>query len=122
MSDQTSTVPAGGGFRLSRGVRVVAATAAIALVAVGCANKGSSGSSSSGSGGQVTVGLITKTETNPFFVKMKDGAQKEADAKGMKLMTAAGRFDGDNAAQVTAIENLEQAAAFSAFQRPEHGT
>jgi fructose transport system substrate-binding protein len=52
------------------------------------------------------VGLITKTETNPFFVKMREGAQKEADAKGAKLMTAAGKFDGDNASQVTAIENM----------------
>lgn len=24
------------------------------------------------------VGLITKTETNPFFVKMKEGAQRAA--------------------------------------------
>ena len=29
---------------------------------------------------QITVGLITKTNTNPFFVKMKEGA--EAKAKG----------------------------------------
>jgi fructose transport system substrate-binding protein len=52
------------------------------------------------------VGLITKTETNPFFVKMKDGAQAKATALGMELMTAAGKFDGDNAGQVTAIENM----------------
>ena len=103
MIDRTSNV-------LSRGVRVVAAAAAIGLAVAGCANSGSSSSGSSG-GGQVTVGLITKTETNPFFVKMKDGAQKEADAKGMKLMTAAGKFDGDNAGQVTAIENMVAAGA-----------
>src|SRR5436189_3135515 len=52
------------------------------------------------------VGLITKTETNPFFVKMKEGADKEAKAKGATLMSAAGKFDGDNASQVTAIENM----------------
>lgn len=57
------------------------------------------------------VGLITKTETNPFFVKMKEGAAKEAKAKGAKLMSAAGKFDGDNAAQVTAIENMVTAGA-----------
>src|SRR5438128_10337599 len=55
---------------------------------------------------QVVVGLITKTDTNPFFVKMKEGAQKAADAAGVKLVTAAGKFDGDNASQVTAIENM----------------
>ncbi len=27
---------------------------------------------------EVIVGLITKTESNPFFVKMKEGAQKAA--------------------------------------------
>ncbi|MCW4628975.1 hypothetical protein [Marinomonas rhodophyticola] len=25
------------------------------------------------------IGLITKTNTNPFFVKMKEGAQQKAD-------------------------------------------
>ena len=52
---------------------------------------------------QPVVGLITKTETNPFFVKMKEGADEAAKAKGAKLMSAAGKFDGDNAGQVTAI-------------------
>ena len=27
---------------------------------------------------QVVIGLITKTETNPFFVKMKEGADAAA--------------------------------------------
>src|SRR5688572_12555606 len=57
------------------------------------------------------IGLITKTETNPFFVKMREGAAQAAAAKGAKLMTAAGRFDGDNASQVTALENMVAAGA-----------
>ena len=52
------------------------------------------------------IGLITKTDTNPFFVKMKEGAEKTAKAQGAKLMSAAGKKDGDNAAQVAAIENM----------------
>ena len=52
------------------------------------------------------IGLITKTDTNPFFVKMKEGAQAAATAKGAKLLSAAGKADGDNAGQVTAIENM----------------
>ena len=60
---------------------------------------------------EIIVGLITKTETNPFFVKMKEGAQAKADELGAKLLTAAGSFDGDNAAQVTAIENMINAGA-----------
>jgi fructose transport system substrate-binding protein len=52
------------------------------------------------------IGLITKTETNPFFVKMKEGAAEAAKAKGAKLLSAAGKADGDNAGQITAIENM----------------
>src|SRR5437868_9081419 len=54
----------------------------------------------------IKVGLITKTDSNPFFVKMREGAQKQAKALGVQLLTAAGKFDGDNAGQVTAIENM----------------
>ncbi|MDF2981360.1 MAG: sugar transporter substrate-binding protein, partial [Devosia sp.] len=60
---------------------------------------------------EITVGLITKTETNPFFVKMREGAEAKAKELGLKLITAAGKFDGDNDAQVAAIENLISAGA-----------
>jgi fructose transport system substrate-binding protein len=60
---------------------------------------------------QPIVGLITKTETNPFFVKMKEGAQRSAKLKDAKLLTAAGKTDGDNAGQVAAIENMIAAGA-----------
>ena len=58
---------------------------------------------------KIKIGLITKTETNPFFVKMKEGAQAKADELGMTLLTAAGKVDGDNESQVTAIENMVNA-------------
>ena len=60
---------------------------------------------------QPVIGLITKTETNPFFVKMKEGAQQEANAKGAKLLSGAGKADGDNAGQVTHMENMITAGA-----------
>ena len=60
---------------------------------------------------QPVVGLITKTDTNPFFVKMKQGAEAAAQKDDAKLLTAAGKFDGDNASQVTAIENMMTAGA-----------
>jgi fructose transport system substrate-binding protein len=62
-------------------------------------------------GEEVIVGLITKTETNPFFVKMKQGAQAKADELGAKLLTGAGARDGDNEGQVTALENMINAGA-----------
>src|SRR4051812_28024377 len=60
---------------------------------------------------QPTVGLITKTESNPFFVKMREGAEASAKANGLRLLTGAGKNDGDNASQVTAIENMTAAGA-----------
>jgi len=57
------------------------------------------------------VGLITKTEGNPFFVKMREGAQAKAKELGLDLRTFAGKYDGDNDSQVAAIENLIAAGA-----------
>ncbi|MDQ0946784.1 fructose transport system substrate-binding protein [Streptomyces phaeochromogenes] len=86
-------------------LRVAACTGVAALVLTACGSGSESGTASSGSG-SVKVGLITKTDTNPFFVKMKEGAEKAAKENGAQLSTAAGKFDGDNAGQVTAIENM----------------
>ncbi|MDT0330095.1 sugar ABC transporter substrate-binding protein [Nocardiopsis lambiniae] len=61
--------------------------------------------------GGVLVGLITKTETNPFFVKMREGAQAAAEEHGVTLQTYAGDYDGDNEGQVQAVENLMAAGA-----------
>ncbi|WP_281546124.1 sugar ABC transporter substrate-binding protein [Grimontia sp. SpTr1] len=60
---------------------------------------------------EVLIGLITKTNTNPFFVKMKEGAEAKASDLGAKVSSFAGRFDGDTDSQVQAIENLVAAGA-----------
>ena len=52
----------------------------------------------------MTVCLITKTDTNPFFVKMKEGATAKAEELGMELKAFAGKVDGDHETQVQAIE------------------
>lgn len=57
------------------------------------------------------VGLITKTEGNPFFVKMREGAQAKAKELGLDLRTFAGKYDGDNDSQIAAIENLISSGA-----------
>jgi fructose transport system substrate-binding protein len=49
--------------------------------------------------------LITKTDTNPFFVKMKEGATAKAAELGVDLKSYAGKVDGDNEGQVAAIES-----------------
>ncbi len=55
-------------------------------------------------GHSAIVCLITKTDTNPFFVKMKEGATAKAEELGMTLKAYAGKIDGDNETQVQAIE------------------
>ena len=83
-----------------------------AVLAFGAAACGGDEGGGSGSGGdQQIVGLITKTDTNPFFVKMKEGAQQAADQAGLDLQSFAGKQDGDNEAQVQAIESLISAGA-----------
>jgi fructose transport system substrate-binding protein len=52
----------------------------------------------------ITACLITKTDTNPFFVKMKEGATAKAKELGIELKSFAGKVDGDHETQVAAIE------------------
>src|SRR6266545_6526138 len=54
----------------------------------------------------IKVGLITKDVTNPFFVKMKQGATAQARKLGAQLKYAAGKSSSDNASQIAAIENM----------------
>jgi len=95
-------------YALRRRSHRVALVATAAAVLTATAGVGSSHASTAArpQAGQIVVGLITKTDTNPFFVKMRQGAQAEANAKGVKLLTAAGQYDGDNQTQVTAIQNF----------------
>jgi fructose transport system substrate-binding protein len=96
--------------RITRAVAAIGAAAALTAGVVACGDDDSSSSSGGGGGGggdeQVTIGLITKTESNPFFVKMKEGAEAAAKKNNVKLLTASGKFDTDNASQVAAIENM----------------
>ena len=55
-------------------------------------------------GHSVSACLITKTDTNPFFVKMREGALAKAEELGVNLSTYAGKVDGDHETQVAAIE------------------
>ncbi|BCH34065.1 sugar ABC transporter [Mesorhizobium sp. L-8-10] len=59
---------------------------------------------SQASAADVGACLITKTDTNPFFVKMKEGATAKASELGVNLKSYAGKIDGDSESQVAAIE------------------
>jgi fructose transport system substrate-binding protein len=90
--------------RVRSRLATVSVVAALAIGVAACG--GDKQSASTGGGEKVTVGLITKTDTNPFFVKMREFATEAAKTNNAELLTAAGKFDGDNATQVTAIENM----------------
>ncbi|MGB7431059.1 MAG: sugar ABC transporter substrate-binding protein [Ahrensia sp.] len=79
--------------------KTILAAAAGALVASVAAISPASAASHS-----VSACLITKTDTNPFFVKMKEGAEAKAAELGIELKSFAGKVDGDHETQVQAIE------------------
>lgn len=55
---------------------------------------------------EASVGLITKTEVNPFFVTMRNAAQAKADELGIPFQACAGTSDVDVPGQTTCIENM----------------
>jgi len=77
---------------------LVALFAVSALVLSAC----SSGDDASG---DVKVSLILKNQTNPFFVSMVKGAEAKAAELGIDLTISSGKEEGDDAAQIAAIEN-----------------
>jgi fructose transport system substrate-binding protein len=68
------------------------------------------------------VGLVTKTNTNPFFVKMKEGFESKAKELGLTPQAYAGKFDGDNDGEVAAIEQLIAAGAKGILLVPSDST
>ena len=91
----------------STGRRALAGTA-IATLALGmtaCNRGGSTGTGTSGGSAAVGVSLITKDSSNPFFVAMQKGAKADASKNNVKLTVASGKQEGDDAGQITAIED-----------------
>ncbi len=53
---------------------------------------------------EITLGLVLSTLNNPFFVTLRDGAQKAADAAGVKLIVVDAQ--DDSAKMIAGIEDL----------------
>ncbi len=64
--------------------------------------------------------LITKDNTNAFFVAMKKGAEEGAKAAGVDLKSFAGVKDGDAGPQITAIENCMAAGVKGILITPDN--
>ena len=94
------------------GIFATAAAAAIALALTGAPSYAD---------GPI-VGLVTKTNTNPFFVKMKEGFEAKAKELGLTPQAYAGKFDGDNDGEVAAIEQLMAAGAKGILLVPSDST
>jgi fructose transport system substrate-binding protein len=105
-----------------------ATVVAVACIGLSACTSTKSGGSEPGSGSsassqeQVLIGLVTKTNTNPYFVKLREAAQAQATAKGAKLVALAGKFDGDNQGQVDAINNLVAQKAKGILLTPSSST
>ena len=85
---------------------VVVTFCLMVVILAGCAQE-----SASTEAEPVIVGLITKTEGNPFFVTMAEAALERAEELGVELRTYSGTYDGDAQAQIEAIEELVAAGA-----------
>jgi fructose transport system substrate-binding protein len=94
---------------------------AVATLAAGCTST-KSGSDEATGNGPVKIGLVTKTDSNPYFVALRDAAKAEAAKSGAELVALAGKFDGDNDGQVAAIENLVQQGAKTILVTPNNST
>ena len=65
-----------------------------------------------------SVGLITKTETNPFFVTMRNAAAAKAEELGVPFQACAGTADVDTPGQTTCIENMIAAGVTTILLTP----
>jgi len=95
-----------------RKLTFLAAAAATLLAA--CSQQGPGESSPSAAstaggaaaGGKPVIGLALSTQNNPFFVELKDGAQKAADSAGVQLVVVDAQ--DDPARQISSVEDLIQ--------------
>lgn len=89
------------GVRMLRGSIAAAAVFLVVLGATACG-----GVVGNSNGKQITMGFLVKTLGNPYFDAMQQAAQSEAKKDGVNLIFQAAKYDGDNATQVTQVQNL----------------
>src|SRR5438067_10493325 len=100
--------PQGGSLSRHRR-RWLGLAAVLLVVAVTAAVVAAASAKTSSKSATIKVGLITKDATNPFFVKMHQGASAQARKLGAQLVYAAGKSSSDNASEIAAIENMTTA-------------
>lgn len=71
---------------------------------------------------EVTVGLITKQEENPYWVTMRHVAERTASEEGVELISAAGVSDTDVAGQEDAIADMVERGVDGILIAPNDST
>jgi len=85
-------------------LKIVSLFMLVALILGACAPQATPTTAPTQPTGETTLGLVISTLNNPFFVTLRDGAQKAADAAGVKLIVVDAQ---DDSAKMTAgIEDL----------------
>ena len=88
--------------------RVLAAIAiafAMILAACGSDDSTAAGGPAGPEGAEdVSVSLITKDSTNPFFVAMQEGAREKAEELGINISIGSAQAEGDDQGQIDLIE------------------
>lgn len=87
----------------SRRTAAIVAVAEASMLVLSACSKSDSGSD------KVAVSLITKDQSNPFFVAMIKGATAKAESLGVELTVSSGKDESDYAGQIAAIENAVSA-------------
>jgi ribose transport system substrate-binding protein len=93
-------------------MRSISTLVASLIALIACSNRGpdtgpgGTAAATAAAPGAVTVGLSISTMNNPFFVALRDGAQAEAKAAGINLITVDAQNDA--AKQIAGVEDLIQ--------------
>ncbi|HZG15051.1 MAG TPA: ribose ABC transporter substrate-binding protein RbsB [Candidatus Bathyarchaeia archaeon] len=93
-------------------MKMAMASSLAALMLVGCStqsnleNKAPEQGAANNASDKVTIGLSVSTQNNPFFVTLKDGAEKAAKDAGADLIVVDAQ--DDTAKQISGVEDLIQ--------------
>lgn len=104
--------------------KTMLAVASVGVLAglTACSASDTEGESGAATTDDVKIGLIIKTESNPFWVTIRDAAQQKAEEAGVELISLSGDFDGDTDGHAAAIENLMAQDVDAIVITPNHST
>lgn len=91
-------------FRLKKITTLISSVLVTSVILAACGSDAKTPDANVNEDGAYVIGLSMNTQTNPFFVDVKDGVQKAADEKGITLFVTDAQ--DDPSIQMKDIENL----------------